>query len=144
MTSPSQSYWHTSYVLRSQARQKRADAARAGAEILGNPPDLPENSLERLRDILDNLDDPETVAKAREFAEWLDTEWYRALRRAHEMLGTDPSDEANRLVYQRLVPWLDAIGDIRGIAEALNAARHLDIAAKSMLEMGDFALDQGL
>jgi hypothetical protein len=144
MTSPSQSYWQTAYVLRSQARQRRADAAELGAKVIGEEPDWPDDAMQRLREILDNLDDPETAQKARDFADWLQEEWDRALRAARETLGTNPSEEANRLVYQRLWPWLNAMTDIGQMADAVETARHLDIVAKSMLEMGDFARDQGL
>ncbi|MEO1221337.1 MAG: hypothetical protein AAFY42_08305 [Pseudomonadota bacterium] len=144
MTSPSQSFWQTAYVLRSQARQKRADAARVGAELIENAAELPGDATQRLRDILDNLDDPETADKAQELSDSVREEWDRAMAQARETLGSNPSQEAIDLVFPRLLRFLDDWRKIRQIARDLDEARHLDIVARSMLEMGDFALDQGL
>jgi hypothetical protein len=144
MAGPSQTYWRVAYEYRYEARRYRTAAAEKGAKLMKDAPDLPGDTMKKIREILDNLEDPEMAEKASELAKSLLDEFHRAVDQVNDLLGNTPSREAVELVNKRLFQWKRALNDVAEIGKELDIARQIDIAARAMMEMGDFAAGQGL
>ncbi|MDJ0641581.1 MAG: hypothetical protein QNJ15_02080 [Erythrobacter sp.] len=144
MTSPSQAARNLAFDYRAEARNQRAKAAEMAADHLYEfSRKFPGNYGQELRDILDNLDDPASAAKARDLSQRMRAAFPQMTRDAWRALGTDWDWEEMDALRMDLFRLEAHIGSLRRLANHLEAAVDLDKGYDAMMDMADYYVELG-